>query len=182
MLATLGDQLCLDLDQVFVTGESNGGMMSHRLARAMPSTFAAVLPIYGLPLRGTAAAEPLPANLSETSFLQLFDRWDNVIPPDGQLSSQGWYYDTVNETVKQWVDLHGCDAAATNMTTPFDGGARRLECVQHEGCDSGRLVALCWFDGLHGNWLEDAILENLSWWFVQQAQHAARRLSKPGVT
>ena len=38
-----------------------------------------------------------------TGLLQLHDRWDMVIPPDGRLSAQGWYYETVLATLAGWA-------------------------------------------------------------------------------
>ena len=38
-----------------------------------------------------------------TGLLQLHDRWDMVIPPNGRLSAQGWYYETVLATLAGWA-------------------------------------------------------------------------------
>lgn len=42
-----------------------------------PNTFAAVSPIYGLPLRHYLR---VPASLGNTPILAIHDRWDQVIP------------------------------------------------------------------------------------------------------
>jgi poly(3-hydroxybutyrate) depolymerase len=174
VLDVLGQSVCLDLDAVYAMGESNGGMMAHHLAREMPAAFAGILPLYGLPLQGvTAARGKLPSPLRSTSFFQWHDRWDNVIPTDGAVSSQGWLYDTLNETIAQWVDLHGCSGSSVPMDAPTGGSLdidRRIECRQWPDCSSGQLVALCYFDGLHGNWIEDAVFELSFWWLVEQQQ------------
>ena len=51
--------------------------MTHYLASNFPTTFAAVAPIYGLPLRGRM---DVPAALKNVSLMQIHDRWDTVIP------------------------------------------------------------------------------------------------------
>jgi hypothetical protein len=50
MLTKIGNEMCIDLNEVFVTGVSNGGMLSYTLASEMPFTFRALAPIVGLPL------------------------------------------------------------------------------------------------------------------------------------
>ena len=83
----LGSIACLDLDAVFATGYSNGGMLVHRLAAAAPRLLAGIVPIYGLPLKGDVA---LPAAARGTALLQIHDRSDESIPIDGGPSAQGW--------------------------------------------------------------------------------------------
>ena len=76
-LASLGDDLCLDLDAVFASGMSNGGILAHFLAAQNPNQWKGVMPVFGSPLRGYI---DVSFALKGTSFLQLHGRSDNVIP------------------------------------------------------------------------------------------------------
>ena len=76
-LASLGDDLCLDLDAVFASGMSNGGILAHYLAAQNPNQWKGVMPVFGSPLRGYI---DVSFALKGTSFLQLHGRSDNVIP------------------------------------------------------------------------------------------------------
>jgi poly(3-hydroxybutyrate) depolymerase len=177
LLAVLQREVCLDMDQIYISGESNGGMMVYHLVRELPGTFAGIMPIYGLPLKGIADDRgALSPYLQDTSIMHWHDRWDNVIPTDGTLSSQGWAYDTLNRTLAQWIDLHNCTQAANPIATPGAGGTdgtalrRRVECVEWAGCSTGKTVISCEFDGQHGNWMQDNLLEDAFAWFLQHQQ------------
>ena len=52
IIQAISSVLCIDHSRVYVTGESNGGMLAHYLVQSLPGTFAAVAPWYGLPLLG----------------------------------------------------------------------------------------------------------------------------------
>jgi poly(3-hydroxybutyrate) depolymerase len=165
LLAQLADSFCIDLSRIYLTGASNGGMLVHYLAARLPKTFAAILPIYGLALRN---GRRLPRALAGTPILQLHDRWDNIVPLDGTASTQGWYYDSLAQSLGRYAALNGCrnHSAMSHSPTPFDGGARRLGCVEHVGCEHRARVMGCMFDGEHGDWMENGLTEALAWWFL----------------
>ena len=77
--------VCVNMRARFVSGASNGGMMTYYLASAFPTTFAAVAPIYALPLKGRM---DIPMALKNVSLLQIHDRWDTTIPVQGGKSGQ----------------------------------------------------------------------------------------------
>ena len=93
LIQELSQKFCVDLSRIYAVGASNGGMFIHYIAAALPNTFRAVMPIYGLPLIGRGQTPPA---LKGTSILSLHDRWDNVIPVSGGLSSQGWLYEPLS--------------------------------------------------------------------------------------
>ena len=132
LISHLSAEFCIDTSKIFAIGASNGGMFVHHIAKALPNTFRAVMPIYGLPLIGRGLQ---PAGLASTSFLSLHDRWDNVIPIEGGLSSQGWRYESLAAVLANWTQLHGCGkthASAVPRPTPFDAVAapRGLNCFE----------------------------------------------------
>lgn len=62
--------------------------MTHWLYANMPTTFAAWVPIYGLPLTGFAT---VPTSVAPSSIMALHDRSDTVIPASGGWAG-GWNY------------------------------------------------------------------------------------------
>jgi len=166
MLASVESELCIDLDAVFVTGGSNGGMMTHNMYSVMPETFRAVMPVFGLPLIGHI---DVPTELRNTSILLLHDRSDTVIPVDGGWAD-GWQYESADDTLATWAELHGCASKQTATTTPYDGGNVNLACTEYASCASGHTVMKCMYDGHHGSWFANE--EKLTWWFFSGAMLA----------
>lgn len=161
-LAKITSEVCVDLDAVFLTGASNGGMMTHALYAALPTTFKAVMPVYGSPLVGHI---DVPQALEDTWILQLHDRSDHTIPYMGGYAG-GWNYESVDDTLSAWAEVHACDLSPVNVTTPYDGGDKNLACTEWPNCSKGR-VMFCLYDGVHGSW--PAHEEDLTWWFFSQA-------------
>ena len=70
--------------------------------------------------------------------------------------------------------LAGCKQQAAS--SPAAGGAdstavrRRVACVEWPECRTGKTVMACEFDGQHGNWMADNLLEDAFAWFVQRQQ------------
>eukprot|EP01043_Picozoa_sp_COSAG02_P014580 COSAG02_NODE_604_length_19688_cov_77.556231_6_plen_402_part_00 len=138
LLKHIGQEVCVNMGAVFATGASNGGMMVHRLTAEMPTVFRAVVPIYGLPLAGQLK---VPQPLATVSILQLHDRWDTTIPLAGGKSGQGWLYESLNATLRAWVDVGAGKVAGAELVnslqppvpikTAWDGGEQRLACIEY---------------------------------------------------
>jgi len=64
-------ELCINTNQRFVTGGSNGGMLTHWVSNNLPTFFLGALPIYGLPLIGY---NRVTDDLKGTSILSFHDR------------------------------------------------------------------------------------------------------------
>ena len=50
-------EYCIDTNLVFVMGQSNGAMFAHRLGQQLVGQFAAIIPVFGLPLLGYLTGE-----------------------------------------------------------------------------------------------------------------------------
>jgi hypothetical protein len=97
LLEELKSELCVDVDAVFATGHSNGGMFSIELGMNERSAehFAAVAPVAGLPHNGFNSGPPGAWPLS---MLMLSGNSDTTVPPvsndnkrpDRALSADGW--------------------------------------------------------------------------------------------
>ena len=139
ILAELATEFCIDLDAQFATGASNGGMLVHTIAAQLPTAFAAVAPIYGLPLAGH---QSVPAVLANVSILEIHDRWDEVIPLKGGQSNEGWLYTPLANTTAAWAAAKGCSnlAATAAVTTPIEFDSRFLACSRYAHCSDDVMV------------------------------------------
>lgn len=52
LIETLESEFCMESSERFVTGESNGGMLTHWVVDNLPGYFLGAVPVYGLPLIG----------------------------------------------------------------------------------------------------------------------------------
>lgn len=162
LLANLGKEFCIDLDAVFASGESNGGMMIHWLAASLPTTFAALMPIFGLPLKGFT---DVPTTLRGTGILSLHDRSDNVIPVGGG-TANGWIYESTDTIIGEWARIHGCSLTPRSIVTPYDGGLKHVACQEYQECTSQKRIIRCLYDGVHGSYCPN--MEKLALWYFQQ--------------
>lgn len=121
----------IDLGRVYVTGASNGGMMTNRLALQASEVFAAAASVIG------ALAEPLlddPLPVLPVPMLIMNGTDDNAVPYEG-----GFVFGreplgavaSVDETVDFWREANGCSGApevtALPDLDPRDGSTVRLE-------------------------------------------------------
>lgn len=143
MLTKIGNELCIDLNAVFATGISNGGMLSYTLASDMPSTFRAVAPIVGLPL---VKHTDVPNNLGDLAVFHLHGTRDNVIPADGG-NGGGWLYESPDDVLTEYSVAANDGTSMRPFPTPFDGGNQRFECTNY-GSSDGRFVK-CLYNAGH---------------------------------
>ena len=155
----------IDPNRLYISGASNGGIFADYLASQLPGVFAAAVPWYGAFLRDYLA----PANLTGTSLLSAHGLEDKVIPAGGGESSQHYYYVSQAAQLGAWAEANGCDAAATNVSTPFDGEGRpAMEhwCAEHQRCATGSVMICRFPKQAHGFW--PSFAERLTWWFASK--------------
>lgn len=162
LIDLIGAGSCINMNAVFISGESNGGMQTWELLERTPERFAAAFPIYGAPLVGYGH---LPVEAGRVPLLYLTGRGDDIIPPQGG-NGYGWQYLSAEQSVATMAALHQCDTGLTPITTPFDG-KRELACREHLNCASGGRVVLCMYDGGHSI-PSEINHEDLTWWFASQ--------------
>lgn len=152
LLDRLGETLCIDLDRVYATGMSNGGMFVHRLGCDMPDRFAAIAPVGGTLARGFNCA---PDTSTPLSVMNIYGSRDRVVSQDGTMSSDGYYYTAAEDVMSKWASpgSQDCEAVRTPYETS-ESGTLGLICTQHEGCSTGAEVVNCTWDGGH-DWPKD---------------------------
>lgn len=135
LLDALEEELCIDPRRVYVTGLSNGGFMSHRLACEMADRIAAAAPVAGtIAVDPCRPARPIPV-------LHIHGTADATVPYEG-----GWSKGA-RETMVEWAERNGCDP--TSATTFQNGDSR---CETWSGCEGGADVVLCTVEGGGHTW------------------------------
>jgi polyhydroxybutyrate depolymerase len=142
MLDDLEARLCVDARRVFVTGMSNGGMMSHRIACELADRVAAVAPVAGsLVVQTCTPARPI-------SVMHFHGTADPLVP------FTGWFpaipvqaFPAVPDVLAGWAARDGCDASPLPFLQKDD-----TTCERWSGCRGATSVELCTVDGGGHTW------------------------------
>ena len=122
-----------------MTGFSNGGMLSHRLACEMSDKIASIGAVAGT----LAVASCMPSRPAPSPVLHVHGKDDPVVLYDGGGLSGG---ESVADTISFWVMNDGC-TDTTPAQVYMNGDAT---CVQYSACHAGSAVELCTIsDGGH---------------------------------
>jgi polyhydroxybutyrate depolymerase len=132
IITEAGTRLCLDGKRVYVTGFSNGGFMSHRIACELGDLVAAVAPVSGL--LGIPAASCKPAR--PISVMDFHGTSDNTVPYGGDMQN-GW--PSAEETFAAWAKRNQCTDAAPAQT--YQKGD--VTCMTYSHCAGAVEVTLC---------------------------------------
>jgi polyhydroxybutyrate depolymerase len=139
LVGQLVKQLGIDKTKVYVTGISNGGFMSTRLACEASSVFAAVAVVAAtMPQNIVAACKPsLPM-----PFLLIHGSADTFVSGSGgqMTKGAGGLIVSVNDTIALWRKINACDNTPTSSTIDpaNDGTSVTLE---RYPCKAGGEVA-----------------------------------------
>ena len=138
MLDDVEASLCVDTARVFVTGLSNGAMMTSTLACALSDRFAAAAPVAGVTeVAGCSPDRPVPVvafHGTDDGFLAYDGGFgpqvaslpspdgqgtlgDVAAEPDGSSEAMG---PSVPEVVADWAGRNGCDDAAPDEEAVAD--------------------------------------------------------------
>lgn len=147
LLDEIEGSVCVDLDRVFATGISNGGMFVQRLGCDLPDRFAAIAPVAGALARGFNCA---PGPSPRVSMMNISATRDRVVPFDGTPAEDGFVYTPTAQVVAKWAGpgSQRCDVEDSPYPTSRDG-KQGFRCVQRAGCATGAEVVDCSWDGGH---------------------------------
>lgn len=143
----------IDPRRVYVTGVSNGGMLTHMVARGLPQRVAAVAPVIGTmpetpPVQGPSS-QPMP-------ILMIFGMSDPVVKWEGnvQLKDQQLRTPSVAETVDFWVRHNGCSPVPETEWLPHHGKAHttRVQRSMYRGKSADSDVVLYAVEGGGHTW------------------------------
>lgn len=132
-IASMGN---IDHSRVYITGLSNGGFMSHRMACEAADVFAAAAPVSApLNLKDPTTCRPArPITVVASHGLN-----DTTVPYNGSLGLQ-----SAQDSLSAWRNINGCTGSATVLNL---GGSSR--CETFETCNDGAESGLCSLDGTH---------------------------------
>jgi len=141
----LSDELNIDAKRIYVTGISNGGMMSHRLGCELSQKIAAIAPVASnIPVSMAsvwAPSRPVPVLIINGTDDTL-ERWEGGEIRLGR-NTYGLVL-SVSDTVNFWVGWHQCSQAPTVTqlpdNDPADGTTVRK--AVYGGCQDGAEVIL----------------------------------------
>jgi len=162
VLDEVQDEICIDLDQVWAVGCSNGGMFTFELAsdERSASRLAGIVPIVGLPHNGYSKGP-----LISMPMFGMYGKTDTNVPPisntdDPYKTSQtsdyyddgvGWYYTSLLKVMMDWTEGNGCDGNGQEPLSEEYGISKYegLTCTQ--GCSESKdtHVVGCIFDDGH---------------------------------
>jgi polyhydroxybutyrate depolymerase len=111
LIEVVAQDFAVDSDAVFVTGHSNGGFMSYRLACDRPDLFAAIAPLAGATWQDEARC---PAT-TPVSVLHIHGTLDADVPYEGE----DGVHPGARESVMRWVTRGGC-AETSQPGDPLD--------------------------------------------------------------
>ncbi|MBW2487042.1 MAG: esterase [Deltaproteobacteria bacterium] len=154
LIEKLIDQYPIDARRVFVTGISNGGLMSYLLACRLPDTIRAIAPVTA---QIPSAIAPLCRAESAVSLAVFNGTEDPLVPyKGGQIKVFGRQRGAVlstDETINIWRKKNRCSPQAkiTAFADLADDGTRVTK-MEYGPCDKGSKVALYRIDGGGHTW------------------------------
>jgi polyhydroxybutyrate depolymerase len=167
LVAAIEAEANVDPRRVYVTGLSNGGAMSHRLACDAADLFAAAAPLaFPIPLESLSDCRP-----SRSVPLLMFMGLTDVLVPyeDGP-------YGDARESFGHWRDVNGCHDGDPDDVVTAESGLSY--CETYTGCANDVDTGLCsitarsfggaFFDGhiLYLN--DDFVLADIVWDFLSR--------------
>lgn len=105
----------INIRDIYVLGMSNGGMMAQSLACNSPELFKAVINIVGMQHIGLSCIPEMPVN-----FIIYGGFHDKTVPPINIKSSDGYFYEPMNNTFNSWSEKFKCKTYSKNNYVYFD--------------------------------------------------------------
>jgi polyhydroxybutyrate depolymerase len=149
-IAGLIDALCsefpIDRTRVYMTGASNGGMMTHRAAIELTDRFAAAAAVIAnIPENYVSTTQPK----APLSMMIVNGTADQLVPWDGGDVHVGFRkrgrVASTQQTVDYWVKFNGCgEPTQTNLDTPENDKDSETHSVKrtHSGGENGTEVVV----------------------------------------
>jgi polyhydroxybutyrate depolymerase len=139
LIEHLYQTLWIDPARIYMTGLSNGGGMSHRLACALADRVAAIGTVAGaypsLDQNDCTPSRPVPV-------IAFHGTADPIVPYEGNR-----YLPPITDWAAAWAARNGCDAAPADL--PASGSVTG---VRYGGCDADAEVILYTVDGGGHTW------------------------------
>jgi polyhydroxybutyrate depolymerase len=142
LIKKLQKNINIDTNRIYVTGMSNGGMMSHRLGAEFSDIIAAIAPVTGT-IGGKYKDNPpyiIPDPENPVSVIIIHGTKDPLVPYDGNDN-----FLSVNDSVSFWVDHNNCDEipqiniseSGNIIKRTYSNGSDNTEVVLYTVVDGG---------------------------------------------
>ena len=144
----------IDSDRIFVTGISNGGLMSFRLGCSLPDKIRAIAPVTA---QIPAAIEPLCRSESTVSLAVFNGTEDPLVPYNGGqitvFSKQRGEVLSTDETIRIWQNKNSCSSEVRVTEFPdISADGTRVTKIETTQCAAASKVALYRIDGGGHTW------------------------------
>ena len=139
----------VDAQRVFATGMSNGAIMAYRLASELSDRIAAIAPVAGSV--GTEINQPKRS----VSVLHFHGTRDEFIPFNGgrgEKSITGTDFRSVDDSIRAWVKLNGCDESPRTDVLSKGGDETTVTRKTYSGGKDGTEVVLVVIEGGGHTW------------------------------
>ena len=103
------------IQNIYIVGMSNGGMMAHAFACKYPDLLDGVLNVVGSPALGLGCEPKNPVNYIIYGGLK-----DDTVPPIDVVSWDKYYYTPINDITDKWSELFKCKRKKTIKHNQFD--------------------------------------------------------------
>ena len=142
LVASATSEFMIDPQRVYVSGFSNGAMMSNRIACEASDLFAAAALIGGRVEPGFECTPEVAVPL-----LQINGGKDATVPFDGRVSDSGFFYSSTDAIADEWN--HGVSCAAQPDVWQSPAGSEAVQCTV--ACASSRHESIdcLWPEGDH---------------------------------
>jgi polyhydroxybutyrate depolymerase len=117
LVSAISAEFSIASNSLFVSGFSNGAMMTHRIACEASELFAGAVLVGGRVERGfeCTPTKRLP-------LLQMNGGQDATVPHDGSISSDKYYYASTTSVAEQWNDGEACAVLRDDWLSPAIAG------------------------------------------------------------
>lgn len=144
----------IDSERIFVTGISNGGLMSFRLGCSLPDKIRAIAPVTA---QIPAAIEPLCRSESAVSLAVFNGTEDPLVPYDGGQISVLWKKRgevlSTDETIRIWRKKNRCTSPAMTTALPdIAADGTRVTQIEYSRCNDDSKVVLYRIEGGGHTW------------------------------
>jgi polyhydroxybutyrate depolymerase len=124
LIEKLDKTLQIDTERIFVTGFSNGGMLTYRIGSELSDIIAAIAPVAAA-IGGRATEESplwtIPNPEYPVPVITFMGMEDTAVPYEGGESQVGAYsYLSVNESISFWIEHNNCSTIP--QTTVSENG------------------------------------------------------------
>jgi polyhydroxybutyrate depolymerase len=155
--------LNIDPGRIYMTGFSNGAMLTHRFAAERTETLAAIAPVagsVGARSKPDARADTIPEPRDTLPVILFHGREDPRIPYEGGPPNGGngpRYYLSAPEAARLWAVANGCDPAPIRS---LHFGGRVLQ-ESWRACSQNREVQLYSIEGWGHRWPGPVMMQGL---------------------